>query len=468
MGKRLRLLLIPIVLGLGLVLALLVVGARHREEAAAQLSFIGQDNTVLHAAKSLFEIDLVREAVLLEMQRRPDDPSGEVVKRFDILWNTISVARSGDLRKRFERFDKDQVLDHAQEVLERYAPMVDAWDPADRQAHFAFLADFADLATQFRDLMNDADTAEQRALFSSYDSLIAQRMLGNIAAIVGATVSLLVGVVALMMVRAERRRAIEVTSHARAAAAAAESRARFLTMVSHELRTPMNGVLGLLELLRASELDSHQAKLAAHVAVSAQEMLLVIEALLLLSEIRDGVCRIEAEETSAFAVAREAERRLAPFSLAGRPPARVTVAAGAAFRGDPARLSQAVAYLLHYVGGALGVMDSFCSLGGAPGGGLLIRIDLGAREGLRWDIETIFADGEKRRREIGADAIGPAAGRELLDLMGSRYSVEEGPDGRFAALIVVPSAAGGYAAGPEASPLVVAGEEAPPVSRRAA
>lgn len=452
MRSSAALLILPIGLGLLVVLGLLVAGARHREEAAAQLDFIGQDNTVLHAATSLFEIERFRDAVLQDIGRREDDPPGDDVRaRFDILWNNISVARSGDLGRRFERVDRDGVLAETERLLERHAPRIDAWNPSDRAGALAMLAEFGKLAARFRGLMTDADREEQALLFASYDSLVAQRRIGNIAAGVAAGVSLLVGLGAFVLLRRERRRAAQLVSHARAARAAAESRARFLTMVSHELRTPMNGVLGLLDVLRAGDLTDRQASLAAHASVSAQEMLLVIEALLLLSDVRDGRCALAVEDTSAFAVARETERRLAPFGAAGRPPPRVTVAAGTPFRGDAPRLAQALGYLLHYVGGAMGSQDGSCAIGPAPGGGLQIRIGLGPLEGLRWGLETVFAEEGSRSGEIAADAIGPAAARELLLLMGAGLELGEGADGLPEVRITAPSVAADQA--PAAAPL---------------
>lgn len=72
------------------------------------------------------------------------------------------------------------------------------------------------------------------------------------------------------------------------AQSANEAKSRFLANVSHELRTPLNAVLGFMELLAATELDSQQRHYVRLSAEAAQSLLRLIEDLLDFSRIEAG------------------------------------------------------------------------------------------------------------------------------------------------------------------------------------
>jgi signal transduction histidine kinase/ActR/RegA family two-component response regulator len=79
---------------------------------------------------------------------------------------------------------------------------------------------------------------------------------------------------------------------------AASARSEFLAVMSHEIRSPMSGLLGVLDLLRDTDLDSEQRRMANMVHSSASALLGVLNDILDFSKIEAGALSIVPEPTS--------------------------------------------------------------------------------------------------------------------------------------------------------------------------
>jgi PAS domain S-box-containing protein len=216
----------------------------------------------------------------------------------------------------------------------------------------------------------------------------------------------------------------------RVAEAASQLKSEFLANMSHEVRTPLNGVVGMADLLRATELTPEQEGYVLTLLEATRALRVVVDDVLDFSKIEAGRLELEKVEFDLLGLTsntvemfrngaeeNESELRLL---LPARPPLRVL--------GDPNRIRQV---LINLVGNAV----KFTKCGGVD-----VRVTLedgvGPQLGVRFEVEDtgvgispeaqglIFqpfaqADGSITRR-FGGTGLGLSICRKLMDLMGGR------------------------------------------------
>ncbi len=117
----------------------------------------------------------------------------------------------------------------------------------------------------------------------------------------------------------DKRREAELDQARHLAETAERSKSEFLANMSHEIRTPMNGVMGMAELLAATELDSKQRMFTDVIVKSGSALLTIINDILDFSKIDAGqlelmpepFCLAEAiEDVATLVSSRVAEKDL--------------------------------------------------------------------------------------------------------------------------------------------------------------
>ncbi|MDH5204815.1 MAG: ATP-binding protein, partial [Hylemonella sp.] len=132
------------------------------------------------------------------------------------------------------------------------------------------------------------------------------------------------------------------------AEAASQSKSDFLAHMSHEIRTPMNGVLGMVDVLMASELDERQHKLARIIRDSANSQLRILNDILDFSKIESGNQALSSEpfdlmqtlQDTCEAMQFHADQKRVSLEY------RVNESASTTFMGDALRLRQILSNLI--------------------------------------------------------------------------------------------------------------------------
>ncbi len=95
----------------------------------------------------------------------------------------------------------------------------------------------------------------------------------------------------------------------------AAAKSEFLANMSHELRTPMNGILGLLYLLKKTTLSPEQCKYVTKSVLSAENLLRIVDDILDFSNFETGQVSIDSVPFTIKEILDKIQENFAPIAL---------------------------------------------------------------------------------------------------------------------------------------------------------
>jgi signal transduction histidine kinase len=230
------------------------------------------------------------------------------------------------------------------------------------------------------------------------------------------------------------RREADLVRAKEAAEAASRAKATFLGTMSHEIRTPLNGIMGMTDLVLASEPTEEQRGYLSLVKSSADTLLSILNDILDYSNIDSGRVSLSSAPLSLTEIANEVVDQFAfrcrnknlatSVLIAPNPPPPLL--------GDAARLGQVLTNLYGNAVKFTQFGEIVFAISLEPRGANTRHIEIVVSDtgiGIAPEnMESIFnpfsqADGSITRR-FGGAGLGLALSRRLVEMMGGKLTVE--------------------------------------------
>ena len=248
-------------------------------------------------------------------------------------------------------------------------------------------------------------------------------------------IGLLVGLVVLPLYVSSLLKKLTIAG--KRAEEANRAKSRFLANMSHEMRTPLNGIIGMLDLLRGTPLSTEQEELTRTIDDSAHTLMFLMQDVLDLSKIEAGKVSIEVSDFDLYEMLKHAVAIVEPQARFKGLATFLRVPSSVPFLlcGDPLLLRQV---LLNLLGNAIKFTER-----GEVGVRVTLESETPRVATMRFEVldtgigisdeaqQRIFdrftqAD-ESITRRFGGTGLGTTISKEIVEMLGGTIGVRSEP-----------------------------------------
>ncbi|MCF6303776.1 MAG: hypothetical protein L3J33_00190 [Rhodobacteraceae bacterium] len=384
-----------------------------------------QENISWSAMQLDQELLRFKEAILA-YKFGEDQSERQLNKRFDILWSRVAIFQRGRVGERLRSYDSEaNIIGRLFEEIQRQAPTVENIGSAS-VTEIDDLHDVLDLYSIEMRGLSQAIFAGEEKLRSDLNAQMRRSANTTLGLSIASVIFLLIGLgMSSWQGRRYKNLAHKNKALAEIAENASQSKTRFLTMMSHELRTPMNGVLGLLALLRQSKTTEPQENIIEQAERSARQMIGMLTDILDFAALQNNDIELEAKSFEVAQLVETLNDLFAPEARRAGINFDVVYAKGGPLRisGDFRRLKQVYTQLASYFMDLAGV-KSISMVFNVENSELKAEIALDyASTGAAWNPDLVLGGRADNDDNFAADALGPAVARGLIAKMEGKINL---------------------------------------------